>query len=71
VNIVISAPGTGAGKTLVSQALCSALRRTGRTVQPYKIGPDYIDARFYERVAGRPDLLKTFAQTTTSSFGRG
>ena len=54
MNIVISAPGTGAGKTLVSQALCSALRRTGRTVQPYKIGPDYIDARFYERVAGRP-----------------
>jgi len=54
VNIVISAPGTGAGKTLVSQALCSALRRTGRVAQPYKIGPDYIDAHFYERVAGRP-----------------
>jgi len=51
---LVSAPGTGQGKTLVATALCAALARSGRTVQAYKVGPDYIDASFYQRVCGRP-----------------
>jgi cobyrinic acid a,c-diamide synthase len=53
-GFVVSAGGSGHGKTLVSLALCAAFRHGGMRVQPYKCGPDYIDARFYERVAGRP-----------------
>ena len=52
--VLISSPGTGEGKTLAATALCAALRARGIPVQPYKIGPDYIDARFYESVCGRP-----------------
>ncbi|TAM88827.1 cobyrinate a,c-diamide synthase [bacterium] len=52
--VLISASGTGQGKTLVATALCAALSRSGRTVQAYKVGPDYIDASFYRRVCGRP-----------------
>ncbi len=51
---VVSAAGSGHGKTLVMLALVRALVAANLRVQPYKIGPDYIDARFYARVAGRP-----------------
>lgn len=50
---VVSAAGSGHGKTLVMLALVRALVAANLRVQPYKIGPDYIDARFYARVAGR------------------
>lgn len=54
MKIVVSAAATGAGKTLVARALCAAFSARGRNVQPYKIGPDYIDARLYEAFCGRP-----------------
>ncbi len=53
-RIVVSAAGTGAGKTLVATALCAALRDAGFRVGAYKTGPDYIDARLYASVLGVP-----------------
>jgi len=52
-KLVIAAAGTGEGKTLVGLALAALLARRGIPVQPFKIGPDYIDARLYENVCGR------------------
>jgi cobyrinic acid a,c-diamide synthase len=53
-RLVISAAGTGAGKTLVALALCAAFRDAGLRVGAYKTGPDYIDARLYASVLGAP-----------------
>ena len=50
--LVLSAPGSGAGKTVVSIALMRALRDRGVSVRAAKSGPDYIDPGFHAAAIG-------------------
>ncbi|MEB3233894.1 MAG: cobyrinate a,c-diamide synthase [Cyanobacteriota bacterium] len=51
---LIAAPSSGSGKTLLTLMLIALARRRGQSIQPFKVGPDYLDPQLLGRLAGLP-----------------
>ncbi len=67
-GILLTAPASGSGKTLITCGILQALVNRGQKIVSFKCGPDYIDPMFHGKVIGTKsrnlDTFFTDADTT-------
>ncbi|MBR2188984.1 MAG: cobyrinate a,c-diamide synthase [Eubacterium sp.] len=53
-RILLAAPASGSGKTLITCGLLQLLKQKQYAVQSFKCGPDFIDPMFHAHITGQP-----------------
>jgi cobyrinic acid a,c-diamide synthase len=79
-RIVIAGATSGVGKTSITCSIIYGIKNSGYSVQPFKVGPDYIDPTYLSAISnnstrnldswimGKNAVIKSFVQNSTSDI---
>ena len=79
-RLIIAGATSGVGKTSITSAIIYGIKKCGYTVQPFKVGPDYIDPSYLSSISknnaknldvwlmGENELVKSFVKNSTSDI---
>jgi cobyrinic acid a,c-diamide synthase len=71
-GVILAGVTSGVGKTTIAMAIIHGLQKKGYKVQPFKIGPDYIDPSYHNAIAKKSsknlDVWLMGKQGITESF---
>lgn len=78
-RLILAGTTSGVGKTSITSAIIHGIKKHGYSVQPFKVGPDYIDPSYLSAIAkndtvnldawlmGKQELIKSFVRNSKSN----
>jgi len=79
-RLVVAGITSGVGKTSITSAIIYGIKKRGYRIQPFKVGPDYIDPSYLSAISGKAtknldvwlmgesELLHSFVKNSTSDI---